>query len=149
MDRLDYEKALNVRRTLAVGAAASLLALTGCSNADSPNTPPAPRTDDEKISVLWSEFRQANLDRDTTMFLRLTCPNVRSEIHPEKWFDDFAEMKEDQLPGPDDALSEPFDAPDGGKDAPNASQWRRIVFLDKGGHIRVAKIDDDWYVCET
>lgn len=94
------------------------------------------------MRVLFDKFRTTLKDRDTDSFLALMCPGVRSSLDPEEWFrapvEEMGAMSSIEM----------FRPPDGGKDAPDATEWRRLHF-EPGGRLRVAKIGGTWFACET
>jgi hypothetical protein len=117
-----------------------LLLLAGCSSS-STQQKAAPKSDEDQLYALYDEFRAALKSRDTDAFLAVMCPGVRPRLKPAEWFKDADKLG-------DIKSIEAFTPPDGGKDAPNASEWRRLLF-EPAGRLRVAKIDGTWFACET
>ncbi|MET9326580.1 hypothetical protein [Tsukamurella sp. NPDC003166] len=128
--------------TFALTTALLAASVAGCG-ASSGST--APQTDDEKISALYAKFYDALQNKDDAKFLQLVCPLVRPDIKPSDWYRDAA-----RIPKPATTVSESYIPTTATTAAPGASQWRRITSV--GGEklqIRIAKLDADWYVCET
>jgi len=72
-------------------------------------------------------------------------PLLRPEIKPEGWYRDAG-----RIPKPGTTVSESYVPTDATTAAPSASQWRRITSVSgEDLRIRIAKLDADWYVCET
>jgi hypothetical protein len=116
----------------------SVWAFVACSS-----TTTAPRTDDEKITALYGELRHVLSARDQDRFLELACPQLRTKIEPEDWFKDADKMgKISSIV----SLSQPEGD---GAASPDVTSWRQVNIEPEGGGIQVAKISDDWFLCET